>query len=690
MLSPLPDRRTAGKVPLHTALVLPFILQLVGTACVVGWLVQRNGENSLRQLATQLRTEVIEHVHDRLSDYVAAPHLVNENNQIALNLGMLSWDNLAQAETYFHQQALAQPSIGYVGFANEKSQYLRVGWVNRLSEQPYLETAIQTQPGGGTLTFYSINPKTGQREEISKTIPDYDVRSRPFYTIVHESSSAVWIEIYGNIAYPVLQINASLPYYDQNGNLDGILTCQLALNQISAFLQFIQEDKPGEIYIMERSGYLVASSLETVPLLIPANPETDPAPAPAPTTAAPKLPEPQRVKASDSNSPLMQASSRFLEQEFGQLSKIGGEQQLDFYSEGKRNFIQVSPFQDPYGLDWLIVAVAPEADFMAEVQANQQRTLLLCGLTLFAVTTTSFFITRRLTQPLQTLIQSENPIAPTSPNSTPNPTANPITAINSTLPSFIQEFDRLHQNLTHLTHTNQHLQADLLALEQDLQQRLATLEQEKTRSEQVLLNLLPPKLTKRLQKSKGSPAQYIKEVSLLFADLVSFTALENEVAPLQLVQDLNTILATFDTLTDHYGLEKVKTIGNAYLVIGGLSNPALDHAAAIADLALAIQSYVVNHPLARDRGFQVRIGINTGPLIAGTLGQKNFIYDLWSDTVMVAAQVESRGNVGYIQVTQATYDRLKDQYDLEPRSPLHLKAQSPLKTYWLRSKRSTP
>lgn len=685
MLSPAPDRRTA--VPLHTALVLPFILQLVGTTCVVGWLVQRNGENSLRQLATQLRTEVIEHVHDRLSDYVAAPHLVNENNQIALNLGMLSWDNLAQAETYFHQQALAQPSIGYVGFANKKSQYLRVGWVNRLSEQPYLETAVQLQPGGGTLTFYSINPKTGQREEISKTIPDYDVRSRPFYTIVHKSSSAVWSEIYGNIAYPVLQMNASLPYYDQDGNLDGILTCQLALNQISAFLQVIQKDKPGEIYIMERNGYLVASSLETVPLLLPTNPATNPDPT---STTAPKLPEPQRVKASDSNNPPMEASSRFLEQEFGQLSTIEGEQQLDFYAEGKRHFLQVSPFQDPYGLDWLIVAVASEADFMAEVQANQQRTLLLCGFTLFAVTTTSFFITRRIIQPLQTLIQATDPIAPSSPSFAPNPPANPITAINAAPPRFIQEFDRLHQNLTHLTHTNQHLQTELLTLEQDLQQRLATLEQEKTRSEQILLNLLPPKLSKRLGKSKRSPTQYIKEVSLLFADLVSFTALENELAPLQLVQDLNTILTTFDTLTDHYGLEKVKTIGNAYLVIGGLSNPTLDHAAAIADLALAIQSYVLNHPLARDRGFQIRIGINTGPLIAGTLGQKDFIYDLWSDTVTVAAQVESRGNVGYIQVTQATYDRLKGQYHLEPRPPLHLKAQSPVKTYWLRSKRSVP
>ncbi|MGA1625579.1 MAG: PDC sensor domain-containing protein [Prochlorothrix sp.] len=423
-----PDRQTSGKVRLHNAIILPLILQMLGAIGLVGWIALRSNDTIVQNLAQKLRNEIIEHVHDRISTYIAAPHLVNETNRIALDLGMLTWDNPSQAETYFRRQALSQPSIGYVGFANENAQYLRVGWVNRLADQPQLETAVQLTPGGGTLAYYGLNPNSGRREAIpSQTIPNYDVRLRPFYTIAQQEDRPAWRQIYTNVAYPLLQINASTPYYDRDGEFQGILTTQLGLNQIGAFLEFFQSFKSGTLYILERDGNLVATSLKTVPLLTRANPND------------PTLPF-DRIPARNSASPLIQSSVTFLETQFGQLAAIQSSHQLDFIFNEERHFLQVSPFQDPYGIDWLIVAVFPESDFIAEVRGNQQ-TMVLLGIGIFLILgSTSFLTTRLLTQPLRTLV-------------TTTETAATAIATESTTESTTDNIATITQELTSPSHT---------------------------------------------------------------------------------------------------------------------------------------------------------------------------------------------------------------------------------------------
>jgi len=220
-----------------------------------------------------------------------------------------------------------------------------------------------------------------------------------------------------------------------------------------------------------------------------------------------------------------------------------------------------------------------------------------------------------------------------------------------------------------------------------VKQRTAQLSQEKERSEQLLLNILPADIADRLKLNNESPAEHFEEVTILFADIVGFTDLSARTEPMQLVAGLNQIFSAFDEMTEKHGLEKIKTIGDAYMVVGGLPTPRLNHAEAIADMALEMQAYMKTLESNLGESLQIRIGINTGSVIAGVIGIKKFIYDLWGDAVNVASRMESHGQPDYIQVTNTTYERLKDKYILEERGSIFVKGRGEMITYWLVGRR---
>ena len=207
---------------------------------------------------------------------------------------------------------------------------------------------------------------------------------------------------------------------------------------------------------------------------------------------------------------------------------------------------------------------------------------------------------------------------------------------------------------------------------------------EREKSERLLLNIFPKKIVERLKQEKqGLIAEKYDEVSILFADLVNFTALSERLTPIQLVKLLNEIFSTFDQLAEGLDLEKIKTIGDAYMMAAGLPLPRADHAEAIADMALSMQLVVDHFPFDYGETLQIRIGINTGTVVAGVIGTHKFIYDLWGDTVNVAYRMESSGQPGKIQVTEAVYRRLKDEYLFEKRGAVPIKGKGKMITYWL-------
>jgi adenylate cyclase len=211
----------------------------------------------------------------------------------------------------------------------------------------------------------------------------------------------------------------------------------------------------------------------------------------------------------------------------------------------------------------------------------------------------------------------------------------------------------------------------------------AALRQQQKQTERLLLNILPKPIAERLQKEQKSIADHFDEVSVLFADLVGFTEFASQKTPTELVEILNGIFSEFDKLSESHGLEKIKTIGDAYMVVGGLPTPRTDHASAIALLALEMQAALARFNEKIGEGFHLRIGINSGSVVAGIIGISKFSYDLWGDTVNVASRMESNGLPGRIQVTVATYERLKEKFMFEERSPISVKGKGKMQTYWL-------
>ena len=207
--------------------------------------------------------------------------------------------------------------------------------------------------------------------------------------------------------------------------------------------------------------------------------------------------------------------------------------------------------------------------------------------------------------------------------------------------------------------------------------------EEQEKSDQLLFNVLPTHIAQRLKTKPGLIADGYADVTVMFADIVNFTQLTEQMSPEQMVGLLNTIFSWFDSFSDKYSLEKIKTIGDAYMVAGGLTHGNQDYVASIADMALEMRELVSQHPdLARHR-MSIHIGIATGPAVAGVIGTKRIIYDLWGDTVNIASRLTDDATEGHIQVDTATYKRLRQKYQFEPSSVTHLKGKGDMATYSL-------
>ena len=208
---------------------------------------------------------------------------------------------------------------------------------------------------------------------------------------------------------------------------------------------------------------------------------------------------------------------------------------------------------------------------------------------------------------------------------------------------------------------------------------------EHARSERLLLNVLPESVARRLKQTDGVIADAYPEATVLFADIVGFTPLSQELDPGELVALLDRVFTSWDELAAEHGLEKIKTVGDEYMVVGGVPDPRPDHAEAVAAMALDMSARLEAASSGRAVPLRVRIGIDSGPLIAGVIGRSKFIYDVWGDTVNTASRMESSGEPGRIQVTDRTRERLGGSYQLSDRGETEIKGKGPMKTHFLES-----
>ncbi|MFB8788722.1 MAG: response regulator [Potamolinea sp.] len=377
----------SGKVPLRTVLIIPFVLQIFAAVGLVGYLSFINGQRAVNDLASQLRSEISKRIEDNVRTYLTIPHQVNQSNATAISLGQLNLQEIAGLERHFLKQIQIFDTITFAGLGLEQRDNLGV---ERLDDGA-LTIRISTKASGYDFRTYSTN-QLGDRLKLLNNKINFDPRTRPWYKAAVAAGKPTWSEIYPNTAGLTSYLGASMPFSDKQGKLQGVLLTNINLSKIGNFLGSIKIGKTGESFIIERSGMLVATSTGEKPFSV-----------------TKKDYGAQRVKATDSNNILTKATAEYLAAYFKEKGQITSSQQLEFEIKSKRQFLQILPFQDDKGLDWLIVVVVPESDFMEQINANTRTTILLCLAALVVATILGIITARWVTQPiLQLNIAAKN------------------------------------------------------------------------------------------------------------------------------------------------------------------------------------------------------------------------------------------------------------------------------------------
>lgn len=366
------------KLPLRIVLVVPFVLQTFAAVGVTGWLSLRNGQQAVNDVAAQLRSKVVTQIQQKLITYLETPHRVNRINADAINLGVLNLNDIPTLEHYFWRQMQQFDTVSYIGLGTQQGKYVGA----QLADDGAIRIDILDQATGRNLQTWATDNQ-GNRTKLLKSKPNYNPRVRPWYKTAEKAGQPVWTDIYPYFITQTLALSANQPLYDNQGKLLGVVSCDVTLGQFSDFLRSLKIGQTGQTFIMERSGSLVATS----------TPEHS-------FHVNQKQQEPQRLKAVDSHDALTSATAKYLINHFGGLEEINNNQQLDFRLKGKRQFLEVLPFRDNQGLDWLIVVVVPEADFMERIEANTRSTVVLCLTALVLATLLGILTSRWIVQPI--------------------------------------------------------------------------------------------------------------------------------------------------------------------------------------------------------------------------------------------------------------------------------------------------
>ncbi len=370
---------------LRLVLILPFVAQIFAAVGLVGYLSYRNGQKAVNNLAAQLRNEVTGRTKQHLDKYLASPKEINKINLAALEVGLVSLQDFERLGRFFWKQMQIY-NVGYINFGDPGGGFIGV---ERISDNQFeiLEDKPDPQnPSRRVLSTYSTDNQ-GNRQQLIRTRSGVILNQEDWYTVAVRAGRPLWTNIYQWSDKPeVLSISASYPVYRGN-QLLGVFGTDLIVSQIKEFLNELQGEKSGQVFIMERSGLLVASSGKTKAYQVK-NGKVD------------------RIAATESEDLLLRATAEKITGQFPGLSDIQASQRLDFNFDRENYFVQVTPYQDELGLDWLIVVTVPESAFMTEINANNRTTIALSLLSLAIATCLGIYTSRWIAKPILRLVQS--------------------------------------------------------------------------------------------------------------------------------------------------------------------------------------------------------------------------------------------------------------------------------------------
>ncbi len=385
-----PFSKIFSNISLQCVIIVPFVLQVVGAVSVVGYLSYCSGQQSVHKLALRLQNEINIRVAEKTTAYLQTIDQINKNNISALRRGTWSFDDFSSQE----RQAWDQMQLSFlapmtlVGFGTPSGG---IRSVERLNDGTFVIRAVQN--GGGSYMSFITNPD-GTPAQGTQTAIKVDPRQRPWYQTAVNAKKAAWVPVYPHLYTGKLLMTLVEPVYEsKKGKLLGVICGIRTLEEVSRFLEAI-DIRSGAIFIMERDGTLVANSGSQKPYQL-----------------FPNVTAQQPLKAIDSPSPPISMTAKYLRDRFGGLENIKQSERFEFAINGDLQFIQAVPLRDQNGLDWVIVVVIPESDFMSEIHASRSWTLVLCGLTLIVATVISVLTTRWITRPILQLSLASRAIA---------------------------------------------------------------------------------------------------------------------------------------------------------------------------------------------------------------------------------------------------------------------------------------
>jgi len=364
--------------------VLPalIVFPIFVAAGVTGWLSFRSGQQSVEMLVRKLSEEVSDRIESEVATYMKQPQVFHELTLAAIRSGNLNVEDFAQLERYFWHQMLWDDSIIYSYYGNEAGEFIGINAID--DDKRVLR--IRQQESGSSRRTYELDNQGNRLGEIS--VGEYDPRVRPWYQNAKTLGKITWSPIYRFQSQDVLGITAVAPVYQPGGTLKGVFAINISLGQLSDFLNSLEISPAGAAFIVERSGTIVASSVVENLLVEGEAGQTD-------------SPEnPNRLLAVESINPAIQGTARELLARYNNLDGIESPQTFKFSLNGKMQLVAVNPIQDGRGLDWLIVAIVPESDFMGYIYKNTRNTVVLSLAALVAATLLGIAIAKWLIKPI--------------------------------------------------------------------------------------------------------------------------------------------------------------------------------------------------------------------------------------------------------------------------------------------------